>query len=297
MHVDKNNIEDFIALMNKQYVQSTPSDSAPPKRRDTIVRKMKASMRRDNKSQAKPTPVISGPSDMRKTDGANSTSTPVGQPESKPKPVISGPSGARKLEGSNLNADATAPPIQGNRPPPPKPTRPAISGSVDAQQMENTRVSAPPPSRPTAPQRPDSAPRPAPPTRPSVSNASSSQSLPPRRLSSSSNPPPSMAPPPIPTSGTPSPIPGNVYSTADSNVRSASPPAYAIPDQPLAPPNNKPSKPQLPSRAGVNDKPTLPLRRDSASSGVKKSPPPLPNRVKPDHENKQETCVAIDEST
>ena len=84
MHVDKNNLDQFIALMNTQYSQqqqqqphSTDNNSndkqqQPPKRRGTMMQKMKASMRRDTaKTQAKPTPVISGPSDMRKTDGAD----------------------------------------------------------------------------------------------------------------------------------------------------------------------------------------------------------------------------------
>ena len=92
MHVDKNNLDQFIALMNTQYSQqqqqshSTDNNSndkqqQPPKRRGTMMQKMKASMRRDTaKTQAKPTPVISGPSDMRKTDGADLL-TPSGKKE------------------------------------------------------------------------------------------------------------------------------------------------------------------------------------------------------------------------
>ena len=86
MHVDKNNLDQFIALMNTQYSQqqqqqqshnTNNEDQQPPKRRGTMMQKMKASIRRDTaKTQAKPTPVISGPSDMRKTDGADLLTPP-----------------------------------------------------------------------------------------------------------------------------------------------------------------------------------------------------------------------------
>ena len=79
MHVNASNVDEFIAKMQKQYADTSPlsteTPSLPKQRNNSIAHKMgkmKASIRSGGaKSQQKTTPMISGPSDLRKTDGAS----------------------------------------------------------------------------------------------------------------------------------------------------------------------------------------------------------------------------------
>eukprot|EP00111_Clytia_hemisphaerica_P009128 TCONS_00026809-protein len=269
MHVDKNNIDDFIAMMKQQYatenqtpVSSTANDvtSHQPKRRGTMMSKMKASIRRDTKTQAKPTPVISGPSDMRKTDGADMAPLPA------PAPVPRRPT----AEARPPSTTSPPPPVASQKPAEKK--RLLISGPSDPRPLDGNTVSAPPPmaskppAKPSAPQRPTAVRRPSPPSRPSsVSSAASSQP----------NEPPAR------------PVRVDKPITEDTEIQEDSkrppPPKRPSPQDKPTPPI-APSKPDLPNRkAGPPSlKPELPSRNkpenESAIAPVKPDLPSLPSR-------------------
>lgn len=208
MHVDATNVEEFIAKMKQQYAQNTPTETPdtntaqPPKQRHNSLAqkmgKMRASIKvgggGGGKSQQKTAPLISGPSDLRKTDGATaaipgtlppSTETPapggsVDTGSSKPPPPVARPSKPSPVTRPTNPAPRPKPP---QRPSPyvdmgatPAPTLSAepqplqrSSSDVDVS-IESVSVPSGRPQPPTRPQNTSEKVRPLPPQRPSSSS-------------------------------------------------------------------------------------------------------------------------------
>ena len=200
MHVDKNNLDQFIALMNTQYSQqqhnnddADESQQQLPKRRGTMMQKVKASIRRGGtgadtpevtKTQGRPTPAISGPSDLRKTDGVDISPTNL-MPFEKNSPVSSLPAAKSSSTSSLSVAPPPRPSSTSAKPSSPtassqKPQKKKliISGPSDARPLNGNNINTPPTAAPTPskslaptkaapppPQRPPVR-RPTPPKRP-----------------------------------------------------------------------------------------------------------------------------------